>query len=343
MSKSKWSSYSESFYKEAIKSGYSEYQISSYLDYAQNLFISGVPIIFDQIHLSLLVGYKFDYLLRISASQEKFYNIYQIPKKSSGTRTIAEPLPDLKIVQRWILENILSKIKVSKFAKAYIKGKSIRSNAWFHQQRDIIVRIDINDFFGSINYKKIYNTFSGIGYNKPVSTLLGNLCVLDNKLPQGAPTSPALSNIVFTSIDKRISSFVVGKDIRYTRYADDLTFSGNFKPGMIIKFVKSVLSENGLEINIKKTRVLKKHQRQLITGVVVNEGMHAPREMRRKLRQSVYFIEQYGLSSHLDMTNNDRANHVRHLLGIANFILFIDPNDSQALKSKRILSKYLDD
>jgi RNA-directed DNA polymerase len=179
-----------------------------------------------------------------------------------------------------------------------------------------------------------------LGYSVPVATMLSNLCCLSESLPQGAPTSPALSNLLMQQTDKRISGFIKKKKIRYTRYADDLTFSGDFEPGMIIKFVKSVMNDINLRLNEKKIRVRRPGQRQEVTGVIVNEKMQAPKELRRKLRQAVYYIEKYGLASHLDKTENLRANHVYHWLGIANFILFLNPKDEDALRCRELLRKH---
>lgn len=336
-----WNNYKKRFRESALASGFSDEEISTYLHYAKNLHQKKLPIIYDQTHLSLLVGYKAQYLRSISNAQHLFYRTFQISKKTGGKRTIEEPLPSLKEIQSWILDNILSKIQVSKHAKAFHKKRSIRSNAWYHQNKNLVLRIDVTDFFGSIKYKKIYKAFVSMGYNEAVATMLANLCTKDNKLPQGAPTSPALSNIVFLLADIRISGFMKIKGVRYTRYADDMTFSGDFEPGMVIKFVKSVLKENDLKINDKKTRVQKKHQRQTVTGITVNQEMKAPREMRRSLRQSIYYMEKYGLSSHLAKTENKKANYIRHLLGIANFILFIDPEDQEARKYYELLLEYL--
>lgn len=336
-----WNSYRKRFRKSALAHGFSDDEISAYLDYARKLHNNKLPIIYDQTHLSLLVGYQVQFLRSISNAQFLFYRTFKLAKKTGGKRTIEEPLPSLKEIQRWILDNILSKIQVSKHAKAFHKNRSIRSNARYHQNKTYVLRIDVTDFFGSIKYKKVYQAFISMGYNESVSTMLANLCTKDNKLPQGAPTSPALSNIIFLLADKRISSFMKKKGIHYTRYADDLTFSGDFEPGMVIKFVRSVLKDNGLKINNKKTRVQKKHQRQSVTGITVNQRMKAPREMRRNLRQSIYYIEKYGLLSHLSKIENNKANHIRHLLGIANYILFIDPDDQETRDYYELLLEYL--
>jgi RNA-directed DNA polymerase len=143
------------------------------------------------------------------------------------------------------------------------------------------------------------------------------------------------------NVDKRIAGFIRKNGIHYTRYADDMTFSGDFEPGMVIKFVRGVLKENKLKINYKKVRVRRPGQRQEVTGAVVNEKIQAPKEIRKKLRQSVYYIEKYGMASHLDKTENTKANHIYHLLGMANFILFLNPDDQEVRGYVEILRKYV--
>jgi RNA-directed DNA polymerase len=291
--------------------------------------------------LALLVGYKYEYLLRVSNNPEKFYRTFTIPKKSGGERDISEPLPSLKEIQRWILDEILNRYPISRYAKAYVRKRSIRENARFHVNKKLVLTIDVMDFFPSLRYNKVYGLFVGLGYSVPVATMLSNLCCLNGGLPQGAPTSPALSNILMINVDKRISGFIKKKEIRYTRYADDMNFSGDFEPGMVIKYIRDVLRDANLQINEKKIRIRTPGQRQEVTGVIVNEKIQAPKEMRRKLRQSVYYIEKFGLASHLDKTENTRANHIYHLLGIANFILFLNPEDQEARGYIETLRKYL--
>jgi len=336
----KWESYSKEFEKTALRNNFSPEEISYFLEYAKNLYDKKLPIIFDQEHLALLVGYKYEYLLKISNSPQKFYRTFKIPKKSGGEREISEPLPSLKEIQHWILKEILDKLSVSQYAKAYVHKRSIRENARFHVAQKAILTIDLENFFGSLKFNKVYGFFVQLGYSVPVATMLSNLCCLSESLPQGAPTSPALSNLLMQQTDKRISGFIKKKKIRYTRYADDLTFSGDFEPGMIIKFVKSVMNDINLRLNEKKIRVRRPGQRQEVTGVVVNEKMQAPKELRRELRQAVYYIEKYGLASHLDKTENFKANHVYHWLGIANFILFLNPKDEDALRCRELLRKH---
>jgi RNA-directed DNA polymerase len=341
MNKNKWIDYSSKFNQLALRNGFYPEEIEGLLNYAQQLFKQELPIIYDQEHLALLVGYKYEFLLRISNSPERFYRSFQVPKKSGGKRTINEPLPSLKEIQHWILEEILSRYPVSGYAKAYIRNRSIKDNARFHVDQKLVLTIDIKNFFPSLHIKNVNSFFLKTGYSSPVAFLLSNLCCLDEGLPQGAPTSPALSNILMINVDKRISAFTNQKGIRYTRYADDMTFSGDFEPGMLIKFVRNVLRNRELGINYEKLRVRRQGQRQEVTGVIVNEKIQAPKEMRKKLRQSVYYIEKFGLASHLDKTDNTKANHIYHLLGIANFILFLNPNDQEVKNYIKILGKYI--
>lgn len=138
------------------------------------------------------------------------------------------------------------------FAKAFVKRRSIKSNAKFHRNKKIILTIDIKDFFGSINKEKVLEIFKGLGYTDPLVQTFSSLCTLRNSLPQGAPTSPALSNLVFINLDLLIFDYCTKNEIHYSRYADDLTFSGDFEVGKTIKFISDLLLENGYTINKDK-------------------------------------------------------------------------------------------
>jgi RNA-directed DNA polymerase len=337
----KWEKYKIELIEEAKKVGNTEKTIGKLLIYAKKLFDKGLPIIFDATHLSLLVGYDVDYLVSAAARPDKFYRVFLINKRNGQPRTISEPLPSLKEIQRWILDEILSKVLVSKFAKGYVIKKSIKDNARFHKNQKLILCLDIKDFFPSINFGKVYSIFKSLGYSKNVSALLGNICCLEDGLPQGAPTSPTISNIVMRRIDSRIGSFCVSKSIMYTRYADDLTFSGDFDAGMIIKFVNKVIFEDGFRLNYKKIKTKRRHQAQIVTGVVTNEKIQATRKVRRGLRQDIYYINRFGLSNHMDRQKIYKANYVKHLLGVATNILFLNQNDRDAIMAVDILKKYL--
>ncbi|MDL2290637.1 retron St85 family RNA-directed DNA polymerase [Desulfovibrio sp. OttesenSCG-928-F20] len=334
-----WQEYKNEFISQAIHAGKSQKYIDTCLDYAYALIQNGLPIIFDATHLSLLVGYNKEYLFSAANSPRHFYRTFRIKKKSGGEREISEPLPSLKEIQHWILENILINIPCSKYAKAYIKKSSILQNAKFHRSQKNVLRLDIRHFFPSINLSKTYLVFYGAGYSKSVSMLLARLCSLHNGLPQGAPTSPALSNIAMKEVDSRIGGYTIKKNIRYTRYADDLVFSGDFIPGDVISISSKILGEYGFALNEKKTKLMRAHQRQRVTGLIVNKKINIQRELKRKLIQEAYYINKYGLQSHLDKTLNTSIHYIARLIGLTAFALSVNKNDKQLLTSIDIFRK----
>ena len=202
--------------------------------------------------------------------------------------------------------------------------------------------MDLKNFFPSITFGRILNVFKKVGYRESVAVMLANLCCLNNELPQGAPTSPALSNIIASGLDYKIADFLKGKDVRYTRYADDLTFSGDFNEGDMIKNIERIVCRQGFNVNHSKTRVRKRNQRQEVTGVVVNEKLQVSRELRRRIRSDAYYIEKYGLSSHMDRTNQNKRNYLYYLIGISSYALFINPYDDKMKKYLNVFKKELD-
>ncbi len=335
-----WKKYKTEFRRIAYKNGYDKEYVKRCLTYAEKLYEKGFPIIYEQEHLAKLVGYSNEYLRRASNYQICFYREFSIPKKRGGFRKIDEPLPSLKEIQRWILDNILNKCKTSIYAKAYIKKRSIRSNARFHRKQEKVLSLDFKDFFPSLKASRVYTFFYKLGYCKSVVTMLTELCTLKKALPQGAPTSPALSNLLCINLDNRFGGYAKKNNIRYTRYADDITFSGNFDTGSIIHFVKNVLSDEDLLLNEEKTRLMLPHQRQEVTGIVVNEELQAPRSLRRELRKNIYYIEKFGLDSHMDYTKITKEYYASYLKGKALFVLFVNPYDKDAKKALSVLSKY---
>ena len=336
-----WLNYKSNFINSAKEYGYNDDYLETCLNYAQNLWDQGLPVIYSQLHLAQLVGYELHYLLGASNQTHSYYRYFEIDKKSGGKRNISEPLPSLKEIQRWILDSILYKIEPSPNAKAYIPGRSIKDNARFHRKQNTVLSVDILDFFGSIKFKQVYTTFCSLGYSFPVSMLLAKLSTLRGCLPQGAPTSAAISNIICIGIDEKFRELTLDKRIRYTRYADDITFSGDVDPAIFIPMISKVLLEHGFRMNKKKTKVMKRHQRQVVTGIVVNSKMQVPKETRRLLRQNLYFIEKFGLESHLENRRITRSHYVNHLMGLLNHTLFVNPQDKSALKGMALLKTYL--
>jgi RNA-directed DNA polymerase len=213
--KMKFEEYKSLFEKAASNAGYSEENIKRCLEYSESLFKNNVPVIYNTSHLSSLVGYDKIYLKRAAIHPPYFYRDFKILKRNGKLRSISEPLPSLKEIQIWILENILSNVKISAFAKAYRKKISILENLRFHIDKPKVYTIDIKNFFPSITTERVENMFISLGYSKILSNLLGKLCTKDGVLPQGAPTSPCISNIIFRSADDLIAKYCVSNKIRY--------------------------------------------------------------------------------------------------------------------------------
>lgn len=333
--------YKQKFHDAALVRGYTEVLIKKVLNYAEKLNVQDLPIIYDQLHLSFLLGIDYEYLLSVSNSPVSFYKHYEIPKRDGGTRSIEEPLPLLKEAQEWILDNILepkSKDYVSPYAKAFMKSISLRDNARFHRGKKIVVALDLHDFFGSVHMGAVYGIFKKMGYTKSVTTMLAKLCVLRNSLPQGAPTSPMLSNMMFYGLDKKIFHYCVVRKIRYTRYADDMTFSGDdFNVRNLINYIGMVVGKRKFKLNEKKTKVMGQGTVQRVTGVVVNKKLQVSKSYRDKVRQEVYYSIKYGFADHmrhiaLPAWIQTPEVYRNHLLGKVNYILQINPKDEEFIK-----------
>ena len=326
-----WQTYQADFTAKALAARRPIAETEMLLAYAKNIYDKGMPIIYDIGHLSLLVGYKVDFLVAASTYPRAYYRNFRIKKKSGASRVISEPLPSLKAIQTWILENILEKFEVSLYAKAYVKGRSIKENARFHRNQNNVLTIDIKNFFGSVTKVRIISFFSSLGYSRQVALLLARLCCKNSRLPQGAPTSPTLSNIVLIAFDEKLFKICSLNKVRFTRYADDITFSYEDKnlTGPLIEYARELLKGEGLVLNRDKTRLMERHQRQEVTGVIVNKKLQVPIEIRKDLRQIFYYINKFGLDSHIERIQEKRSRYLYHVLGLCNFVLFINPNDKE--------------
>ncbi len=348
-----WSSYKEAYISAALQHGLSSSEIEGSLNYAEKLYNQGLPIVFDAIHLGQLIGISHNYMYKVSNDTTRFYRSFRIKKRTGGTRKISEPLPNLKIVQHWILNEILYKVKVHPSAKAYIKNVSIKENVRYHRNQDTVLKLDIERFFDNIGEQRIYKIFIELGYTIELSWLLTKLCTLNRRLPQGAVTSPYLSNLIMKKFDRKIYVFCRRKSIRYTRYADDITFSGEFNKHHVISRVVNELAKLKLSINEKKIRVLKSYQKQIITGIVVNKKIQVDKAYRKSIRQEVYYINKFGLDEHLkNRYNSGEANIIykraflKSLIGKAEYVSFINKYDNempQYIELLRILLAELKD
>ncbi|MGV2450035.1 UNVERIFIED_CONTAM: reverse transcriptase family protein [Ralstonia mannitolilytica] len=344
----KTNNYKKKFTDLALSSGYSKEFVEKCLNYSEPLLNKKLPIIYSIKHLSELVGYNQSYLTRSMISTSFFYRHFKIKKKNGKLRSISEPLPSLKEIQYFILKEILYTQKVSKYCKSYIPKKNIKEYLKYHVNEKEVLTLDLQDFFPSIKFELVYNYFLQLGYAKDVSYYLSSITTYCDKqekfdinkryLPQGAPTSPYLSNLILKDFDNKLGIYCSQKKIKYTRYADDLAFSGNSTSSEdIIAFVNKELEKLGLMLNLKKTNFMKQNTQQIISGVVVNNKMQLPKNQRNEIRQKMYFITKFGIESHLEKIQEKRDNYISHLLGRIQYVLNLNPEDFEFQEYKKKL------
>ena len=335
-----YETYKRYFTEKALENGYSYENIQKCLDYSRPLIEKGLPPIYDVYNLSGLVGYNSMYISRALRSTKFFYRKFEIKKKNGGTRVICEPLPSLKEIQYWILNEILYKCKVSKYSKAYIPKKNIREHLRYHTKEKQVLTLDFENFFTSIKKRIVFDFFFNLGYSTTISEILSSICTLDGSLPQGAPTSPYLSNLILKTFDENIAKFCFDQKIKFSRYADDLAFSGeSIDIHKILDVITKEIQSLGLHINKTKTLLMKSNVKQIISGIVVNEKMQVPKNKRNELRNIMFYIKKFGIENHLKTINETRGNYLLHILGKINYILAINPNDTEFAEYKTYLGQ----
>jgi RNA-directed DNA polymerase len=277
-------------------------------------------------------------------SKISHYKQFHIAKKTGGKRLISAPMPRLKAAQHWILENILQKVKLHEAAHGFVEKRSIVSNATPHLKAEIVVNIDLKDFFPTVHYPRVKGVFRSLGYSEQIATVLGLICTesitdeitLDGEtyfvgggerhLPQGSPCSPAITNILCRSIDARLNGIAKKLGYTYTRYADDLTFSAS---GEAVKSVtkllwgvRKVIKDEGFRIHPDKLRIMRKGAKKEVTGIVVNDKPGIDRAELKRFRALVFQVEKDGPKG--KHWNNSR-NLLASMRGFANYTAMVDP------------------
>ncbi len=326
----------ESLFKErAIEEGHSEKYIEDCIDYAGELHQRNLPVIFDFVHLAYYLGVYSSKLQGIVANVEQHYRQYYIRKKTGGVRLIEAPDQMLKDVQRWIYANILCKEKgiegcVHGFMPSMITkdlNRGILSNAAPHAGHRWLINIDLKDFFHTVKLDRISNYFSSLGYEEDVTKSLTALCTMRSRLPQGAPTSPMLSNIIASDMDKEMLDYCGKRGITYTRYADDLTFSANKDVDVPpLKELYDIVYRHGFVVNKKKTKVRYAGNRQVVTGLTVTEGVHVSKKYRKEIWRELYFCKKFGIYQHYHQMGTKQGFYKDWLRGRIMFVRHIDPS-----------------
>ncbi len=247
---------------------------------------SDTPKDLNSKQLALCIGVSPALISLMRRRKKSYYRTFKIGKKSGGERTIESPRVFLKSIQYWIKTYFFHYLTVHDACHAYLKDRSIISNAKPHVGKKYVANLDIENFFGNITENDVKRTLIRNGLGPTLSSVIADFLTLDNHLPQGAPTSPSISNAYLFEFDLELTNFANVRNLNYSRYADDLSISGNSIEdiSMCIKEASSLLKRYGLTINNGKTRIANRNSSQRVTGVVVNEKLQPPRPFRRKVR-----------------------------------------------------------
>jgi retron-type reverse transcriptase len=286
-------------------------------------------------------------------SERVHYVSFTVPKKSGGTRTLSAPHRTLAAAQRWILANIVSKLAADSAAHGFLPGRSILTNAIPHVGRAVLVNLDLENFFPSITFPRVRSVFQRAGNSPAVATILALLCTecprkpveYDGKiyhvaigprgLPQGACTSPGLSNLVAMRLDHRLQGLARRLGLTYTRYADDLTFSGgpdlNGRVGYLLARVRHLAAAEGFTVHPRKTRVLRRNAAQRVTGLVVNDRPGVSRKEVRRLRAILHRARTEGLDA---QNRTGRPNFRAWLEGMIAYVGMVRPEIGSRLRAE---------
>ncbi|MFO1514197.1 MAG: reverse transcriptase domain-containing protein [Verrucomicrobiota bacterium] len=278
--------------------------------------------------------------------RQPHYVTFAIPKRSGGKRLIMAPKRRLKAIQRRLLELLVEKLPVSEQAHAFRRGRSIRSGAEPHVGRKFVLKLDLKDFFPSVTFARVRGLLLAYGYGFPVATTLAVIMTEAARQPvavegevfyvptgerhcvQGAPTSPGLCNAVVLRLDHRLAGLARKHNLNYTRYADDLTLSGELTRAAAQRLrvtIGKIVAESGFTVNLEKTRLMGQGSRQSVTGVIVNRTLGRSRRERRRLRAALHQLAKLPGSE-------NRVETERRLSGKLAFLEMLNPQQAQRLR-----------
>ena len=300
--------------------------------------------------LGVSVGHLRWLAFHSEASRTTHYACFEVPKKSGGMRQLAAPMPHLANAQQWILDHVLRQVPVHDAAHGFVPGRSTLTNATPHVAGEVVVNTDLTDFFPTVTFPRVKGIFAGLGYSPAVATIFALLCTESprhlveydgekyhvalgpRRLPQGACTSPALSNLVARNLDARLAGICSKLGWTYTRYADDLSFSASGEAtqqiGYLLARVRHIVGDEGFAVNESKTRVQRRSTQQSVTGVVVNERPGVPRKLIRRLRAILHHAQTEGIAAQ----NRQKHQHFEQwLTGMLAYVQMINPAQAEPL------------
>jgi hypothetical protein len=315
-----------------------------------------LPVVQTAAELATAMGVALGELRFLAFAREvsttTHYRRFTIPKRTGGERLISAPRARLKKLQHWILEHVFDKVPLAEPAHGFRSGRSIVSNAIPHVGAAMVINVDLKDFFPTVSYRRVKGLVRKLGYSEEVATVLALLCTepdivetqLDGityyvargarHLPQGAPTSPAITNTLCRRLDKRIAGWAGKHGFTFTRYADDLTLSthdANARAGSALAFLRKVCVAEGFTVHPDKVKVLRRGRRQEVTGIVANEKPGVVRAELRRFRALLYQIEKDGPAGKKWGAGGDVLTAA---LGYASYVAMVDPKKGDALRAK---------
>jgi RNA-directed DNA polymerase len=328
--------------------------IDALVAYGSALESRNLPVIYTPQHLAQLIGIPYTILRNMVIKTDDYYEFYKLRKKTAGYRHIAAPNQQLKYVQRWILKNIIERVEPHIAAQGFRKNHSIKSNAHDHIGKEVILNVDLYRYFDSINDRRIFGLFQWLGYEKNVAWELSKLVTAkmskqyweevtkdgifsesqlllkDRTLPQGAPTSPALANLITYRLDVILCNLSNKRGLNYSRYADDLTISGTRDALPPISLVKNIILIQGFYINENKVGFYSQKNRQAVTGITVNQKLSVNRRWKNQLRNELYFCVEKGVADHLKWCSEASGKPIKdnfkdHLYGKICFLIDVEP------------------
>lgn len=244
----------------------------------------------------------------VALKERRRYRTFEIAKRNGGHRVISAPIKPIKDIQRTLLRHLETWYSPPAQAHGYVPGRDPRTNAAMHRRQEWVLRVDLQDFFPSIHFGRVRGLFlhPPFSFGPDAATLIAQICCFEGRLPQGAPTSPVISNMICRALDRDVAQLAARERCYFTRYADDLTFSTDrtrFPSGLayiegdealVGGALTGLVLGAGFQINQDKTRLVHRSQRQRVTGIVVNRQINVPRDYIRGLGALLHVWERHG-------------------------------------------------
>jgi len=290
---------------------------------APSFDIHGLPRIVAIHDLAVFTGVSARCLWWLASNTLNTYETFSLPKKSGGTRLIQRPTGQLLPVQRWVLRNILNRLQTTPNSFGFERGRGLRHHAEQHSSARAVLTLDIKDFFPTISIAQVTHVYRVAGYPSSAASVLARLCTHNGVLPQGAPTSPRLANLVCRRLDWRLSHFARRRGMVYTRYADDMSFSASSASELarVRPFVSHIIRDCGFRLNDSKSRLVGPRGRKVVTGLVVAQnGVGVGRHQLRELRARIHHAHR-----------QPKGPHAASLQGWLDYVSDVDPLRYQTL------------